>query len=52
MSGALAGVIAASWAYLLRGAAIRMEMMDIGGGQVMAMQFEWSAQYVALIFVM
>ena len=52
VSGALAGVIAASWAYLLRGAAIRMEMMDIGGGQVMAMQFEWSAQNAALMFVM
>ena len=32
VSGALAAVIAASWAYLLRGAGIKMEMMDMGGG--------------------
>ena len=52
MSGALAGVIAASWAYLVRGAAIRMEMTDMGGGQVMAMPFGWSAQSATLMFVM
>ena len=32
VSGALGSVIAASWAYLLRGAGIKMEMMDMGGG--------------------
>jgi hypothetical protein len=32
VSGALAAVIAASWAYLLRGAGIKMEMMEMGGG--------------------
>ena len=52
VSGVLAGVIATSWAYLLCGAGLNMEMMDMGGGQMMAMPLEWSAQYVALIFVM
>src|SRR5215469_16115363 len=52
LSGVLTGVIVASWAYLLLGAGIKMEMMDMGGGQMMAMPLEWSAQYVALIFVM
>ena len=52
VSGVLASVIAASWAYLLVGAGIKMPMMDMGGGQMMAMPLEWSAQYVALIFVM
>jgi predicted metal-binding membrane protein len=52
VSGILAGVIAASWAYLLSGAGIKMAMMDMGGGQVMAMPLEWSGQYVALIVVM
>jgi len=38
VSGALAAVIAASWAYLLRGAGIKMEMMDMGGGQIMTIR--------------
>jgi hypothetical protein len=37
VSGTLVAVIAASWAYLLRGAGIKTEMMDVGGGQMMAM---------------
>jgi predicted metal-binding membrane protein len=52
VSGALAAVIAASWAYLWFGAGINMEMMDMGGGQMMAMPPEWSVPYAALIFVM
>jgi len=52
VSGALAAVIAASWAYLECGAGIKMEMMDMGGGMMMAMPPEWSARYAALIFVM
>ena len=52
VSGALAGVIGASWAYLLRGAGIKMEMMDMGGGMMIAMPPQWSARYAALIFVM
>jgi predicted metal-binding membrane protein len=41
VSGALGGVIAASWAYLW-----------LGGGQIMTMPSEWSEPYAALIFVM
>ena len=50
--GALAGIIVAAWAYLLLGAGIDMEMMDMGGGQLMAMAPEWTPGYAALIFVM
>jgi predicted metal-binding membrane protein len=50
--GALAAVIAAAWAYLLLGAGIEMEMMDMGGGQMMAMLPEWTPAYAALIFTM
>jgi len=52
VSGALAAVIAASRAYLVRGAGINMEMTDMGGGQIMTMPSEWSEPYAALIFVM
>src|SRR5215469_15971343 len=52
VSGALAAVIAASWAYLWHGAGTKTEMISISGGQMMAMPPEWSAQYAALIFVM
>jgi predicted metal-binding membrane protein len=48
----LVAVIAGSWAYLLLGAGIEMELMDMGGGQMMAMPPEWSPAYAALIFVM
>jgi predicted metal-binding membrane protein len=50
--GALAAVIATAWAYLLLGAGVEMEMMDMGGGQMMAMPPEWTLGYAALIFVM
>jgi predicted metal-binding membrane protein len=50
--GALVAVIAAAWAYLLLGAAVETEMMDIGGGRIMAMLPEWSPPYAVLIFVM
>ena len=33
----LAGVIAIAWIYLLLGAGIEMDEMDMGGGQVMLM---------------
>ena len=48
----LGAVIAGSWAYLLLGAGIEMEMMDMGGGQMMAMPPGWTPAYAALIFVM
>jgi len=50
--GALTAVIAAAWTYLLLGAGIDMEMMDMGGGQTMAMRSEWSPPYAVLISVM
>ena len=50
--GALAAVTAAAWAYLLLGARNEMEMMDIGSGQIMAMQSAWNPPYAVLIFVM
>jgi predicted metal-binding membrane protein len=50
--GALAGVVVAAWAYLLLGAGIDMELMDMGGGQLMAMTPEWTIGYAALIFIM
>ena len=49
---ALAAVIVAAWAYLLRGAGVKMAMMDMGGGQMMAMPPDWSFAHTALIFVM
>jgi predicted metal-binding membrane protein len=50
--GALATVIAAAWGYLLLGAGIEMEMMDMGGGQMMGMPPEWSPPHAVLISVM
>ena len=40
VSSALAAVIVAAWAYLLRGA-----MMDMGDGLIMAMPPDWSLAY-------
>src|SRR5437016_5010314 len=48
----LAAVVVLAWAYLLFGAGIEMEMMDMGGGQMMAMPPEWSLGYAAIVFVM
>jgi predicted metal-binding membrane protein len=50
--GALATVVAAAWGYLLLGAGIETEMMDRGGGQMMAMPHEWSPRYAVLISIM
>ena len=50
--GALATVTAAAWAYLLLGGGVEMEMIDIGGKQMMAMPPGWSPSYAALIAVM
>jgi predicted metal-binding membrane protein len=50
--GALAAVTAAAWVYLLLGTGIEMEMMDMGGGQMMAMLPGWTPAYAALIFMM
>jgi len=49
---ALAAVTAAAWTYLLLGSGVETEMMDMGGGQIMAMPTGWSPLYAVLISVM
>jgi len=49
---ALSAVVALAWVYLLLGAGIHIDMMDMGGGQMMAMAPQWSFGYGAVIFVM
>jgi predicted metal-binding membrane protein len=49
---ALLAVILLAWSYLLLGAGIEMEQMEMGGGQTMLMAPTWSASYAALIFLM
>jgi predicted metal-binding membrane protein len=52
VAGALATVSAVAWVYLLFGAGIEREMMDVGVGQMMKMLPEWSPSHAVLIFVM
>ena len=49
---ALLAVILLAWSYLLLGAGIEMEQMEMGGGQMMLMAPAWTASYAALIFLM
>lgn len=49
---ALAAVILVAWGWLLLGAGIEMDQMDMGGGQMMLMAPEWSIGYAAVIFLM
>ena len=48
----LAGVITIAWVYLLLGAGIEMDEMDMGGGQIMLMAPPWTPRYAVLIFLM
>jgi predicted metal-binding membrane protein len=48
----LGSVVLLAWSYLLLGAGLQMEMMDMGGGQMMAMLPEWTPGYGLLVFVM
>jgi predicted metal-binding membrane protein len=48
----LATVIALSWLWLLMGAGLHMDEMDMGGGQVMLMTPPWTPAYAAMIFLM
>jgi len=48
----LRGAVAIAWVYLLLGAGIQMDEMDMGGGQVMLMAPPWTLGYAAPIFVM
>jgi predicted metal-binding membrane protein len=45
-------VVLLAWTYLRLGAGVGMEMMDMGGGNMMAMLPEWSVGYGLVIFVM
>src|SRR5712692_7289081 len=50
--GSLAVVVALAWAYLLLGAGVGGEMMDMGGGRLMAMAPEWTPAYGVVVFLM
>ena len=50
--GSLVAVIVLAWAYLILGAGIEMDEMDMGGGQIMMMAPPWTVSYTALIFLM
>ena len=50
--GSLTLVILLAWGYLLLGASISTEMMDMGGGQMMVMLPEWSPGYGVIVFAM
>ena len=48
----LVAVILLAWSYLILGAGIEMDAMDMGGGQIMLMAPPWTPGYAALIFLM
>jgi predicted metal-binding membrane protein len=48
----LVAVIGLSWVWLLVGAGLKMDEMDMGGGQIMLMAPPWTVQYAAMIFLM
>jgi predicted metal-binding membrane protein len=50
--GSLAVATALAWIYLLFGAGVGMEMMDMGAGQMMAMAPEWTLAYGLVVFLM
>ena len=52
MLASLAVAILLAWAYLVLGAGIEMETMDMGGGQMMAMTPEWTPAYGLVVFLM
>ena len=48
----LAVVIVLAWAWLLAGAGLHMDEMDMGGGQIMLMAPAWTPGYAATIVIM
>src|SRR6202162_1650956 len=50
--GRLGCVTVLAWVYLLIGAGIPMETMDMGGGRMMAMPPEWTLAYGLVVFLM
>lgn len=49
---ALFAIVALAWLYLLLGAGIDMEQMDMGGGQIMLMTPRWTPGYALLVLLM
>jgi predicted metal-binding membrane protein len=49
---ALVAVIALSWVYLLLGAGIAMDEMDMGAGEIMLMTPPWTRGYALVVFLM
>jgi predicted metal-binding membrane protein len=45
-------VIMLSWVWLLTGAGLKMDEMDMGGGRIMLMAPPWTPGYAAMIFLM
>jgi predicted metal-binding membrane protein len=45
-------IVAIAWIYLLSGAGMTMEKMDMSGGKTMLMPPSWSIGYAAIIFAM
>src|SRR5579863_7424858 len=50
--GSLGFVVVLAWAYLLTGAGVGGETMDMGGGRMMAMMPEWTLAYGFVVFLM
>src|SRR6266481_7860633 len=50
--GSLGFVILLAWVYLLAGAGVGMETMDMGAGRMMAMMPEWTLAYGLVVFAM
>ena len=48
----LVAVIVLSWVWLMTGAGLKMDDMDMGGGRIMLMAPPWTVQYAAMIFLM
>ena len=49
---ALIAIVGLAWLYLLLGAGIEMDEMDMGGGQIMLMTPPWTPGYALLVFLM
>jgi predicted metal-binding membrane protein len=45
-------VVVLAWVWLLAGAGLHMDEMDMGGGQIMLMAPAWTPGYTATVFVM
>ena len=45
----LAAAVALAWVWLLTGAGLHMDEMDMGGGRIMLMAPSWTAGYAAMV---